>query len=78
MRQTILRNWNFMRAFRLIIGIAIIIQAAMAKDVLFGLAGIFFSGLALFNSGCCGSSACYTPVKKDTAIQKEICYEEVV
>ena len=67
-----------MRALRLIIGIAIIVQAAMAKDVMFGLAGVFFSGLAIFNMGCCGAGACYTPVKKDTANKKEIIYEEVV
>lgn len=80
MKQVILSNWTFMRALRLVLGIIIVVEAVMAKDMIFGLVGLFFSGMALFNAGCCGTGACYTPVKKDTNINntKDISYEEVV
>ncbi len=81
MRQTILYNWNFLRFFRLGLGIAIIIQAVMAKDYFFGFAGILFAGMAVFNMGCCGMGGCNTsvaPTKKDTETTKNITYEEVV
>ncbi len=78
MKQTILSNWNFFRFLRLVIGIAIIVQAAMAKDIMFGLAGLLFTALPLFNIGCCGTGACYTPAKKNTDNTKDIIYEEVV
>lgn len=78
MKQTLLSNWNFIRVLRLLMGIAIIVQAVLARDIMFGIAGALFTVLAIFNMGCCGSGACYTPVKKDAANKKEIIYEEVV
>jgi hypothetical protein len=72
MKQMIFSNWNFMRALRLIMGIAIAVQAVMARDALFGLAGLLLTGMAVFNIGCC------TPVKKNTESTKDITYEEVV
>ena len=57
MKNILLNNWTFFRAIRLIMGIAIIIQAYFAKDILFGFAGIVFSGMALFNAGCCGTNS---------------------
>lgn len=78
MKQTILNNWTFMRVFRLGIGIAIMVQAAMAKEVLFGLAGLLFTGMSVFNIGCCGTGGCYTPTKKPAETTKDITYEEVV
>jgi hypothetical protein len=78
MKEAVLRNWNFFRFLRLVLGIVIIVQAIMARDWVFGLAGAFFSGMALFNQGCCGTGACYTPVKKQSDITKDISYEEVV
>jgi hypothetical protein len=78
MKQSILHNWNFFRFLRLVIGIAIIVQAVMAKDMMFGLAGVLFTAMPLFNIGCCGTGACYTTVKKNTPNTKEISYEEVV
>jgi hypothetical protein len=78
MKQTLLSNWNFIRVLRLLMGIAIIVQAVLARDIIFGIAGALFTVLAIFNIGCCGTDACYTPVKKDAANKKEIIYEEVV
>lgn len=78
MRQTIFSNWNMMRFLRLAIGIAIIVQAVMAKDVMLGLAGVFFTSLPVFNIGCCAGGNCYVPAKKEDSKNKEIQYEEVV
>ena len=64
MKQTILTNWTFIRFLRLGIGIAILVQAVIAKDILFAFAGIVFTAMPLFNVGCCGTNGCYTPAKK--------------
>ncbi|MEX0637026.1 MAG: hypothetical protein WD135_09685 [Ferruginibacter sp.] len=76
MRLTIFSNWNFLRAVRLLIGLSILTQAVLAKDGLFGLLGILFTAMPLFNIGCCGINSCTTPVNKMN--KKEIIYEEVV
>lgn len=78
MKNILLNNWTFFRAIRLIMGIAIIIQAFVAKDILFGLAGLVFSGMALFNASCCGTSSCNAVDVKSNNKSKEITYEEVV
>jgi hypothetical protein len=81
MKQSILSNWNFFRFFRLGIGIAIFVQAVMARDILLGIAGLLFTGMAIFNMGCCGMGGCSTPVinqKKSSGTKKDISYEELV
>ena len=78
MKEVLLNNWSFMRSVRLLAGIAIIIQAIANKDAVFGVAGILFTIMALFNTGCCGASGCYMPVQKTTKTTEEISYEEVV
>jgi hypothetical protein len=67
-----------MRFLRLGIGIAILVQAILTKDMLFALAGIIFTAMPVFNVGCCGMAGCAaTPPKKQNTT-KEIPYEEVV
>ncbi len=81
MKDAVLNNWSIIRFLRLGIGIAIIVQGIIASDLLFGLAGLLFSGMAVFNAGCCGTSACAPPpVKNSSSVSKdkEITYEEVV
>jgi len=78
MKQAIFRNWNFIRVLRLAMGIAIVVQGVMAKEVLFGIAGILFTGMAVFNMGCCAAGNCAAPPVKDKSVSKEIQYEEVV
>jgi hypothetical protein len=76
MKQIIFSNWTFIRFIRLAMGIAIVVQAVIAKDIMFGIAGLLFTGLAVFNLGCCGTGSCYTPINK-TNTSKDIIYEEV-
>ena len=78
MKQTLLSNWNFMRLLRLGMGIAILVQGIILKDVLLAFAGIIFTAMPVFNVGCCGAAGCATPLKKSHDTTKEIGYEEVV
>ena len=78
MKNILFQNWTFFRAIRLIMGIAIIIQAIIVKDAFLGFAGVIFSGMALFNAGCCGSNGCTTTPVKTKNKTKDISYEEVV
>ena len=78
MKQTILRNWNFMRFLRLALGIAIIVQSAMNGNCAMGLVGLLFTAMPVFNIGCCGTSGCNTPIKQSKQNTKDITYEELV
>ena len=78
MKQMIFSNWNLIRVLRLAMGIAILVQGVMAKDVLFGIAGLLFTGMAVFNMGCCAAGNCAAPPVKNESITKDIQYEEVV
>jgi hypothetical protein len=78
MKQNILSNWNFMRLFRLALGIVIIVQAVYVHDWTMGILGILFTAMPIFNIGCCGVGGCATPVQKQTKTTKDISYEEVV
>jgi uncharacterized membrane protein SpoIIM required for sporulation len=78
MKQVILNNWNFIRFLKLGLGIAIIIQAAIAGNLTMGIAGILFTAMPLFNVGCCGKEACASPVKKSSQATKDTGFEEVV
>lgn len=78
MKDILLNNWNIVRILRLGIGIAIIVQAIVAADILFGLAGLLFTGMALFNAACCGVSGCATTPTTKKAASKDISYEEVL
>jgi hypothetical protein len=60
------------------IGLAIIVQAIISKDTMFGVAGLLFTSMAVFNMGCCGAGGCATPTKKTDKNSKDITYEEVV
>lgn len=71
------QQWNFMRIIRLATGIYITIQGVMDSQWLFVLLGLIFTMMPIFNIGCCGTSGCSTNMKKDSANNKEIEYEEV-
>lgn len=78
MKQTIFTNWNFMRFLRLGLGMAVLVQAVLARDTMFALLGILFTAMPVFNIGCCGTNSCHVPPQKKTELNKEISYEEVV
>jgi hypothetical protein len=78
MKHLILEQWNFFRIFRLVIGLAILLQAIFAKDGMMGIVGALFSIMPILNVGCCGSNGCYIPTKNINKNIQDITYEEVV
>ena len=77
MKNEIFSNWNLSRILRLGIALVIVYQAVRNHDVLFGIAGLFFVGMAVLNKGCCGSGGCYVPTKKTTDGNEQVTYDEV-
>jgi hypothetical protein len=77
MKEIIFSNWNIIRFLRLGIGLVILVQALMASDILFGLMGLLFTGMAVFNASCCGTGSCAAPPAKRDSGSKEISYEEI-
>ena len=59
----ILKNWDFARIVRLILGILMAIYSMISQNYIF----LVFGGLLLFqaimNISCCGSAGCYTDNK---------------
>jgi hypothetical protein len=78
MKDRILSNWTLSRILRVIIGMVIIGEAIFRADLISGIAGAIFTGMGVFNIGCCGSGACYTSAKNNKVELKDIGYEEVV
>lgn len=78
MKDRILSNWNLPRILRVIIGIVIMGMAISREDISSGIIGAVFTGMGVFNIGCCGFGACYTPVKNSKKDSKDISFEEVV
>lgn len=79
MKQIILTNWTFLRVLRLLLGLAIIVQALIVSDLLLGTAGLLFSSMAVFNASCCGTAGCATTTKRSSSKSvNETTYEEVV
>lgn len=78
MKKEIFTNWTFMRFLRLGLGLAILVQAAMAKDITFVIIGLLFTAMPVFNIGCCGSNGCAVPAPKKDSKTTNISYEEVV
>lgn len=78
MKKAILNNWTLVRALRVIIGLVIIAEAIQRKDVISTIAASVFTALGLFNVGCCGSSSCALPVKRNELNNNDVSYEEVV
>lgn len=77
MKQVILQNWNFIRVLRLLLGLGVAVQAIALKDPVLGAIGILFSAMAVFNWGCCGTTACYTPRQSMTKPERETSFETV-
>ncbi len=76
MKKSLFTNWNWVRLLRLVLGLALIVQGMIVRDVIAGLAGFLFSGMAVFNIGCCGP-ACNVGVRKKTRDNVPIVYEEI-
>lgn len=77
-KQTLMTDWNFMRVFRLGVGIFFAVQAITTRDIFSGLIAVFFLYQAVTNTGCCGSQGCSTTLPKNNPDKMEgIEFEEV-
>lgn len=63
-KQQLFSGWNLLRWIRLIIGIALAIEAFSGGNAIFGFAaGILF--LQVFTNTGCGGGSCELPASKD-------------
>jgi hypothetical protein len=78
--QTITSNWNLFRILRVALGVFILIQGIVSKDVFSMVMGLVFAGMAVFNIGCCGVGGCATDtqIKSDNKVTEDVTYEEVL
>jgi len=78
--ERIIRGWNFVRVLRLVLGAAVLVQAALMKEWPLALAGLLLAVMALANIGCCGVSQCgINPVQNKAGqnSKNDISYEEL-
>lgn len=79
MRQQLLGNWTLFRVIRTALGVFIVIQGIINRDTFSILLGSVFSGMALFNVGCCADGNCAVPPTKVAKNSEsiDITYEEI-
>ncbi len=75
--ERILKGWNFVRVIRFVFGLVICWQAIVMKEWMLFFAGLFFTGTALYNVGCCGMAGCQAITKSVKNPDQEIIYEEL-
>lgn len=64
----ILKNWDFIRVVRLLIGIGIAIYSITSKDYIFFMLGGLLLFQAIMNVSCCGAGGCYTDNQQEKNI----------
>lgn len=74
----ILANWNFIRIFRLLLGLAVIAEGIRSHEMLYALAGGLLTFMAFTNTGCCGPAGCsIQPPQQKTNAVTDVEFEEV-
>ena len=74
--KAMLTNWSIMRALRLLLSIAVLVQAMVLKDFTVGLLGTFLLSIVLAYIGCFGASSCILSSKQNKRL-KQIEYEKM-
>lgn len=72
MKNLLLKNWDFVRTLRLLIGLGVGGYAAWAGDYFLAALGGLFIIQAVFNLSCCGSGGCSVTSQKKTLYQDVI------
>ena len=76
--ETFLSDWHFMRFLRLGLGIYVAVQGIETQSIFSGIVAIFFLFQAITNTGCCGSSSCAVPTKKNNSNTiEDVEFEEI-
>ena len=71
--QSLSTNWSLVRFIRLILALAMFVQAFGSADLLAGALGSFLLWQVVANKGCC--SVYNNPVDRDN--EKDVIYEEI-
>lgn len=69
--ESLVTGWNMLRWLRLLFGVLIIVQGAIAAQVVWVIAGIALTGLALLNKGCCVAGTCGIPDKGKNGLRED-------
>lgn len=75
--RAILQGWNIMRLTRLILGIIILVQGTMTRDIPVAILGFIFGGMAMANIGCCGTNGCAVKPVRTIKTKAKIDHEEL-
>ncbi len=75
--RKVLKNWNVLRVIRFVFGVYVLIQGVYSRDMSYVVIGSLFTLMPVLNIGCCSTSGCATPNRKNEATTEEISYEEV-
>jgi hypothetical protein len=82
MKERIMTGWTFTRGLYLLLGVVILIQSLMAKQMMGVVFGGYFASMGLFAFGC-ASGSCYSGIRKMSNNQKpnantiDVDFEEV-
>lgn len=77
MMRTILTQWTWMRALRLVLALMILAQGIVIHDAMYIVVGALFASMAVFNTGCCAGNSCTVNSSAKKSIE-DTTYEEVV
>lgn len=58
MKNMILTGWTFSRVLWVLIGIVIITEAILRKELVPGVAGVLYTAMGVFNRTICGLGLC--------------------
>jgi hypothetical protein len=61
LKYQLFTGWHLNRWIRLIIGLALLVQAIVASDMLAGAFAFILLFQSVTNTGCCGSAGCRIP-----------------
>lgn len=75
-KQQLFSGWHVGRWLRLIIGMAIMMQAIAMGELLLGVFAAFFLFQALTNTGCCGAGSCSIPPGKENVNDTSSAFRE--
>lgn len=69
MKNMILTGWTFSRILWVLIGIVIITEAILRKELVPGIAGVLYTAIGVFNRTICGLGLCsFSPKGGEKAV----------
>ena len=81
LKQKLRKGWNFTRVIYTLVGSALLIQAVMQHDWLWGVMGTYLALMGVFALGCAAGNGCAgsweSGEKTDGSVTGEITYEEI-